>query len=81
MQLNDELVAEIDLLNLFPLDSSLAGLKIHRQASPARISAAARLYEKQLITQPDGGYLTPLGLQATELAQGLLTILQPATSH
>ena len=31
---------------------------------------------KGLIDQPDGGYLTSLGLDAAEQAQGLLTILK-----
>ncbi|WP_254516463.1 TIGR02647 family protein, partial [Pseudomonas aeruginosa] len=35
-----------------------------------------RLHDKGLIDQPDGGYLTSLGLDAAEQAQGLLTILK-----
>jgi len=36
-----------------------------------------RLYKKGLVTQEDGGYLTSLGQEAAEFAQGLLSILRP----
>ena len=53
-------------------------LKIHHTAAPAAIAAATRLYEKELTTQADGGYLTSLGLEAAKHAQSLLTILTVA---
>ena len=37
--------------------------------------AAKRLYEKDLINQPDGGYLTSLGRDAVEHVQTILSIL------
>ena len=45
------------------------------RAAPAAIAATQRLYDKGLVTQKDGGYLTPLGLEAAEHAQTLLTVL------
>ncbi|MCY1394514.1 hypothetical protein D9M71_94370 [compost metagenome] len=75
MSYTPELVAELEILALFNLDSSQEGLKIHQTATPTAIAAAKRLFEKELITQPDGGYLTSLGRDAAEHAQGLLTIL------
>jgi uncharacterized protein (TIGR02647 family) len=39
------------------------------------IDAAIRLYQKKLITQNDGGYLTDLGREAAEHADALLSIL------
>ena len=39
--------------------------------------AITRLHEKGLISEADGGYLTSLGIDAAEHAQGLLTILSP----
>ena len=39
------------------------------------IAAAKRLYEKDLITLDDGGYLTPLGRDAAQNVQQLLIIL------
>ncbi|MGY2398500.1 TIGR02647 family protein [Pseudomonas sp. SDO5271_S396] len=78
MSYTPELVAELEILALFNLDSSQEGLKVHKTAAPTVISAAKRLFEKELTTQPDGGYLTSLGRDAAEHAQGLLTILSKA---
>ena len=73
-----ELVAELEILVLFNLGNTMEGLKIHHTAAPAAIAAATRLYEKELTTQADGGYLTSLGLEAVKHAQSLLTILTVA---
>lgn len=73
--LTAELVQEIDLLHLFDLNSLQQGLKIHHEADPARIAAAQRLFDKGMITQVDGGYLTDRGLEAAEHAQALLGLL------
>lgn len=45
-------------------------------ASEQTVTAAARLHDKGLITQRDGGFLTSLGLDAAEHSQSLLTILR-----
>lgn len=74
--LDNTLVQEIDLLNLFDLNSIQHGLKIHHEADPARIAAAQRLFDKGMISQVDGGYLTDRGLEAAEHAQALLRLLQ-----
>ena len=73
--LDNALVQEIDLLNLFDLNSIQHGLKIHHEADPARIAAAQRLFDKGMISQVDGGYLTDRGLEAAEHAQALLRLL------
>jgi uncharacterized protein (TIGR02647 family) len=75
MSLTPELVAELEVLALFNLDSSQEGLKIHQTAAPKHIAAAKRLHEKELIDQPDGGYLTSLGRDAAQSVQTVLTIL------
>lgn len=75
MHLSKAFFEELELLNLFELENSLSGLKIHHEAAPERIAAAKRLYEKQLITQEDGGYLTPTGIEAANHAQALVTML------
>ena len=80
MSYTPELVAELEILVLFPLDSTKEGLKVHQTAAPTAIAAAKRLHAKGLIDQPDGGYLTSLGRDAAELAQTLLTILTTATT-
>lgn len=74
--LDNALVQEIDLLSLFDLNSIQHGLKIHHEADPARIAAAQRLFDKGMISQVDGGYLTDRGLEAAEHAQALLRLLQ-----
>ncbi|OZY43583.1 TIGR02647 family protein [Pseudomonas fragi] len=75
MSFTPELVAELEVLALFDLESTLEGLKIHQHAAPEKIAAAQRLFEKKLIDQPDGGYLTSLGRDAAEAVQVLLSIL------
>lgn len=81
MSFTPDLIAELEVLALFNLDSSQEGIKIHGNASPSLIAAAKRLHEKQLTDQPDGGYLTSLGHDAVESVQLLLNVLkspQPA---
>ena len=70
-----ELVAELEVLALFDLNSTQEGLKVHQDADNNLIAAAKRLHEKDLITQADGGYLTSLGRDAVEHVQTLLSIL------
>lgn len=77
MRLNDQLAAEIGFLSLFNLASHQEGIKVHGNAEPAMIEAAKRLFDKGLISQDDGGYLTDLGIEAAEHAEKLLTILKP----
>ncbi|MCW2269096.1 Phosphate-starvation-inducible E [compost metagenome] len=78
MSFTPDLIAELEVLALFNLDSSQEGIKVHNTASKELIAAAKRLYDKQLTDQPDGGYLTSLGHDAAEHAQQLLTILKVA---
>ena len=68
-------LAELDVLMLFRSPSGLEGVKIHKTADAAVISAARHLYENGFITQVDGGYLTPLGIQAAEHAHSLYALL------
>ena len=77
MSFTPELVEEMKMLSLYNLATTLEGIKVHKTAEPTAIAAAKRLHEKGLITQEDGGYLTSLGIDATEHAQALLTILVP----
>ena len=76
MQLDQEIIDDIELLNLFNLSNSQEGLKIHHEAAPARIASAARLFENNIITKVDGGYLTPLGIEAAKHTQALVGILK-----
>lgn len=75
MNYHAELVAELNLLNQFDLSTTQTGIKIHHDAPPEVIAAAQRLFDKGLISQVDGGYLTDLGHQAAEYSQSLVSIL------
>lgn len=75
MTLTPVLLEELELLNMFNLGTTQQGLKIHHDAHAGKIEAGKRLFAKGMITQADGGYLTPLGQQVAEQAQALVTLL------
>jgi uncharacterized protein (TIGR02647 family) len=75
MPISSELVAEMQVLRMFDTSTSQSGLKVHSDASTDIIAATRRLFEKQLTTQVDGGYLTPLGYESSVHLQQLLQIL------
>lgn len=75
MSYTQEQVDELNVLVLFDLVNHQDGIKVHSTAAPSAIAATQRLYEKGLVTQVDGGYLTNLGIEAAEHAHTLLTIL------
>ncbi len=77
MHYTKEQLAEIDLLIQFNLDSLQQGIKVHTSATESTRLAIESLYEKGLVTQADGGYLTDLGRTAAEHAQALHLILSP----
>jgi len=81
MQLSKDQLAEIDILINFRLDTSTTGIKVHSTAAEEKIEAVERLFDKGLVTQIDGGYLTDLGRQAAEHAQSLLLILSPHNNN
>jgi uncharacterized protein (TIGR02647 family) len=80
MSYTPELFDELDILSRYQLTTTQQGIKVHHTADPAIIAAMQRLYDKGLVTQPDGGYLTDLGREAAEHAQAALTILTSAVS-
>lgn len=74
-------IAELTLLEQFDSPSTLSGIKIHsHQADPITIAAAERLHSKGLITQVDGGYLTPLGCETLEHTEKLLAVLADSST-
>ena len=75
MTYTPELAEEIKILARYNLESTQQGLKIHSSAEPQVIAATQRLFDKGLVTQSDGGFLTSLGITAAEHAQKLLQIL------
>lgn len=77
MHYTQEQIAEIDILIRYNLQSSQQGIKVHSSANREQIAAVERLYDKGLVTQKDGGYLTDLGRKAAEHAQALILMLAP----
>lgn len=75
MRLTPDMLEELNTLLRFDLATSLQGIKIHADASDKVISATQRLHAMGLVTRPDGGYLTPLGRDAAEQLQLLVSIL------
>jgi uncharacterized protein (TIGR02647 family) len=79
MPYTQELVEELNMLVRYNLSTTQEGIKVHKKEAATDIVAATkRLYDKGLITQEDGGYLTNLGHEAAEQAQMLLGLLHPA---
>jgi len=66
MKLSEEILAEVDVLSSFDLGSLQSGIKVHSTASEQKIAATKRLFEKGLVSQVDGGYLTDSGHEAAE---------------
>lgn len=71
-----DLVEEIKVLTYFNVESIQEGIKVHGSAEPAAVKATQRLFDKGLISQNDGGYLTDLGVEAAQHVQSVLTILK-----
>ena len=75
MPFNQELTDELNLILKFPNKSLMQGIKIHHDADPSNVAAAKRLFEKGIVTRPDGGYLTDLGHDLAEHAQVIQSAL------
>lgn len=78
MRITEQQHQEMNVLIQFNLSSMQEGIKVHSSADTELIAATCRLFEKGLITQEDGGYLTSLGHTAAEHAKALFTILDSA---
>jgi len=78
MPYTQDIVDEINILVRYNLSTTQEGIKVHKTAAPEIIAATKRLYDKGLLTQEDGGYLTSLGHEAAEQAQTVLNLLNPA---
>jgi uncharacterized protein (TIGR02647 family) len=75
MPFTQDVVEELNVLMHFSLKSLQQGIKIHSNAEASVIAAAQRLYDKGILSQADGGYLTDLGIEAAELADKLINIM------
>ena len=68
---------ELSILSLFNQATYQEGLKVHaHDATHEHVEATKRLFDKGLVTQSDGGYLTTLGKDAAEHLQDLLLMLK-----
>lgn len=77
MHYTQEQIAELDVLINYSLESIQQGIKVHSNADEVLIDAVERLFDKGLVTQIDGGYLTDIGRKAAEHAQALVLMLAP----
>tara|TARA_B100001059_G_scaffold104991_1_gene104701 strand:+ start:107 stop:337 length:231 start_codon:yes stop_codon:yes gene_type:complete len=76
MKYTAEHIADLNLLLQFDVSSTATGIKVHQEASQEIQNAVNRLFEKNLCTQPDGGYLTDEGIEMAERADKLLRVLK-----
>ena len=74
MPFKPDLVEEMNVLIKFKAGSQ-EGIKVHKTAADDIIKATERLFEKGMVTQQDGGYLTTLGQETVEHAQTLHGLL------
>lgn len=75
MEFNQELLDEMKVLSCYDLASLQTGIKVHSDATDSKILATKRLFEKGIVSQEDGGYLTERGHIAAEHLQHLSGIL------
>lgn len=81
MPYRPEIVDELNLLVKFDRHSSMqTGIKVHHDAAPEMIAAAKRLFDKGLVSQTDGGYLTDRGVELAEKAHDLVNALDITSS-
>ncbi len=78
MTIKQELIDEIEVLLRYNLDTTQEGIKVHHDARQGLIEASERLFNKGLVSQKDGGYLTDLGHDAAEHTQAALRLLSPS---
>ncbi len=80
MLFSQERIEELNMLVRFNMTSMQEGIKVHADADPLVIAATQRLYDKGILSQNDGGYLTDLGLEVVELADKLVRILNSSVT-
>ncbi len=76
MHIDPELIEELNLLRRFSHGGPVA-MDVHDNPDPAIVAAAARMHEKGLISEPDGGQLTDSGREAVEHLDRLFNLLDP----
>ncbi len=71
----NNLFDEMKLLAKFSEESHIEGLKIHSDADETIIKSAKSLFNKGMISQSDGGYLTDSGRETLEHLHKVLNVL------
>lgn len=67
---------ELNLLLQFDSATSTNGIKVRSNARQEVVEACQRLYDMQLFTRHDGGYLTDAGIEALSHVQVLAGLLE-----
>ena len=75
MPLTPEITEELNVLTHFRSATMLDGIKVHHSAGDDMVAATRRLFDKGLVTQQDGGYLTNLGREVVEHLDAVLRIV------
>jgi len=73
---SEDLFDELKLLSKFPEESHIEGLKIHHDADEILIKSARSLFDKGMVSQTDGGYLTDSGREMVEHLHTVLDTLE-----
>lgn len=76
MPFTSSTIEELNLLLQFDASSLDRGIKVHSNARRDVIAACRQLFERGLVSQADGGYLTDAGVEAlahAQILEGLLT--------
>jgi uncharacterized protein (TIGR02647 family) len=68
-------IEELNLLLQFDNTTLEHGIKVHSSARQEVIGACRSLFDKGLVSQPDGGYLTDAGIEALAHVQILAGLL------
>lgn len=71
-------IDQLEVLLQFDPANYSQGIKIHQSTADKRLlQAAEQLFNKGLLTQPDGGYLTDLGQEACKHIHNAIQLLSP----
>ena len=71
MSFSPESMEQLNLLLQFDSSSLEHGIKVHSSARPEVIAACQALFDKGMVSQRDGGYLTDAGVEALAHVQHL----------
>ena len=75
MTIKQEIINEIEVLLRFNQATTQEGIKVHHDARPELVDAAESLFNKGILSQKDGGYLTELGHEVVEHLHTALNLI------